>query len=129
VLSMPVRELVSVKPPNHLTPSQLIVTSCIAYVKWNTPTHSHKTEPPLTHPFKSKECQTLSWKTTHKYNCQRRDAIHEDDDAQSAREEKIFTAWLNAWTVPLCGAALAALDLANHKSDYLSNHWCAPRPS
>ena len=79
--------------------------------------------------LKSKECQALSWKSTHKYNCQRRDALHDDDDTHSAREEKNLTTWLNAWTVPLGITALAALDLANHESDYLSNHWCvSPLP-
>ncbi|KAF9642937.1 hypothetical protein BDM02DRAFT_1798284 [Thelephora ganbajun] len=70
----------------------------------------------------SKECQILSWKTTHKYNRQRRSALHNDDDTQSAREGKIFTSWLNTWTVSLCSTAAAALDLANHESDYLLNH-------
>jgi len=48
---------------------------------------------------------------------------HEDDDTHSAREEKNLTSWLNAWTVSLCITAAAALDLANHESDYLYNHW------
>lgn len=95
----------------------------------NAPIPACRSEPLLTCPsafsfLKSKECQTLSWKTTHKYTCQRRDALYDDDDRYSAREEKNLTSWLNAWTISLCTTAAAALDLANHESDYLHNHWC-----
>lgn len=101
-------------------------------MKGNTPIRVCKGEASANAPtsafssLKSKECQTLSWKTTHKYNCQRRDALHDDKDTHSAREEKNLTSWLNAWTVSLCSTAIAALDLANHESDYLLNHWYVP---
>jgi len=72
--------------------------------------------------FKSKECQIRSWNSTHKYNCQKRSAIHEDGDKENAREEKNLTSWLNAWALSLSGTATAALDLVNHESDYLLNH-------
>jgi len=70
----------------------------------------------------SKECQILSWNSTHKYNCQDRSVTHEDSDKASAREEKNLTSWLNTWSQSLCTAATAALDLANHDLDYLLNH-------
>lgn len=113
---------------------ELIATFCTAYVKGNTPIHARGSGPDLLTrpsafpPSQSKECQTLSWKTTHKYNCQRRDVLHHNDDAHNIREEKNLTSWLNAWTVSLCATATAALDLANHESDYLCNHWYVFRP-
>ena len=129
---MPVRERVPMKSLNGLTFSTTDI-SCTVYVKGiprSTLVAVNLRSYTLRFPtHKSKECQTLSWKTTHKYNCQKRDAVHEDDDTQSAREEKNLTAWLNAWTMPLCSTALAALDLANHGSDYLSNHWYVSLPS
>lgn len=70
----------------------------------------------------SKECQIRSWNSTHKYNCQKRSALYEDDDKYSAREEKNLTSWLNAWSTLLTTTAAASLDLANHESDYSVNH-------
>ena len=125
---MPVRELVLVKLLNRLIPSQLIDTSCTVYVKGDTPVHPREREPLLTHllhllrPQVERMSNPLLEDHT-KYNCQRRDALHADDDTQSAREEKNLTSWLNAWTDSLCSTAIAALDLANHEPDYLLNHW------
>lgn len=78
---------------------------------------------------KSKECQILSWNSTHKYNCQDRSVTHEDNDKASAREEKNLTSWLNTWSQSLCTTATASLDLANHDLDYLLNHWYVSYPA
>ena len=83
-------------PLDHLTLSWLVDTSCTAYMRRNTLICAHKSEPLLMCPsalssLQSKECQTPSWKTTHKYSCQGQDALHDDNDTYSAQEEKNLT--------------------------------------
>ena len=115
------------KLPNRLIPSQLIDISCTAYVKGNTSDHPRERQPLLTHPpppspLSSLKIQTLSWKNTHKYNRQRRDALRTDGGTRGAQEENL-TSRLNAWMDSVCSTAVAVLDLANHEQDYLLNHW------
>lgn len=103
--------------PSHLMDGEYGPRSALARMN----PYSHGTPSAFSYHLKSKECQTLSWKVTHKYNRQRRDPLHgDDDDKHSTRGGNIPAPWFNAGAISLCGAAAAVqLDLANHEPDYL----------
>jgi hypothetical protein len=64
----------------------------------------------------------LTWSSTHKYNCRDRSALREFRGKDSERDDKL-SSWLDAWADSLRTVATVALDLANHESDRLFNHW------
>ena len=74
---------------------------------------------------KSKECQKLSWKLTHKYTCVPI-AVPPEEEETFKHYAKIIIGWQNVWKWRLDELALMALDLANNPGKNIT-HWSVAR--
>ena len=109
------------------SPNTIIADICLLYCvregKYTDPRsrneslHIHPSALPF---ISSQKDVKPPWEIVHEYTRQRRDALH-GNDAYSVREDENPTSWLNAWTISLYNTAATALDLANHKSDWVTS--------
>ncbi|KAI0832698.1 hypothetical protein BC628DRAFT_1310298 [Trametes gibbosa] len=83
----------------------------------------------------SKECQTISWKVTHKKSCRPHPGLFDEDGNPKPEPSEVGSAewtqlevdkqlskWLEQWRGVFCMYAVICLDLANHPHERIVSH-------
>lgn len=80
----------------------------------------------------SKECQTLSWKASHKANCVPNPAVAALNGAKPEKFstewmeleiDKLLSKWMAEWRQCFMHCTMLALDLPNHPLNRVVTHW------
>ena len=88
--------------------------------------------PNLLAPSQSKECQTLSWKASHKANCIPNPTVAALNGAKPEKFstewveleiDKLLSKWMAEWRRCFMHWTMLALDLANHPPNRVVTHW------
>jgi len=104
-----------------------LVTYCVSChcFQWCCP-------PNLLAPSQSKECQTLSWKASHKANCIPNPTVAALNGAKPEKFstewveleiDKLLSKWMAEWRRCFMHWTMLALDLANHPPNRVVTHW------